>query len=135
MSAEYEETFGTAPDQKELADLLGVTPETMRSIILAASTPVSIDDKIKYSKGSSGPSEGRSLADVIPDTTAAHPGDRLDKEKIIQAIQRSLHTLSEREEKIIRLRFGISEEVTDHTEFPITNKELSNIKKESSTIK
>lgn len=135
VAAEYEDTFGVPPDQKELAELLGVTAETMRSIILAASTPMSIDDKIKYSKGSSGPSEGRSLADVIPDTTAAHPGDRLDKEKIIEAIQKSLHTLSEREEKIIRLRFGISEDIANHNDFPITNKEVKSLKSKSKSSK
>ena len=135
IATEYEETFGIAPNNSELAELLGVTTETMRSIILAASTPVSIDDKIKYSRGSGGPSEGRSLADVIPDNNARHPGDRLDKEKIVAAIQQSLHTLSEREEKIIRLRFGISEDPTDHGSFPVTTKEVKNLKKNSITIK
>ena len=128
VAAEYEETFGVPPKQEELADLLGVKPETMKVIILAASTPLSIEDKIKDSKGSSGPSEGRSLADVIPDNNAKHPGDRLDREKIIEVIQRSLHTLSEREEKIIRLRFGISDDINNHTDFPITNGELKTIK-------
>ena len=134
VSNEYEEAFGVPPTQKELADLLGVTSETMKAIILAASTPLSIDDKIKYSKGSSGPSEGRSLADVIPDNNAKHPGDRLDREKIIEVIQRSLHTLSEREEKIIRLRFGISDDVNNHQEFPVTKGELKTIKDKAITI-
>ena len=106
----------------------------MKAIILAASTPLSIDDKIKYSRGSGGPSEGRSLADVIPDNNAAHPGDRLDKEKIIEVIQKSLHTLSEREEKIIRLRFGISDEIDNHNDFPITKKELKNIQNKAIII-
>jgi len=135
VAAEYEDAFGVPPKQDELADLLGVTPETMKAIILAASTPLSIDDKIKYSRGSGGPSEGRSLADVIPDNNAAHPGDRLDKEKIVEVIQKSLHTLSEREEKIIRLRFGISDEVNNHNDFPITKRELKNIQNQSIIIK
>ena len=68
------------------------------------------------------------MADVIPDNNAKHPGDRLDREKIIEVIQRSLHTLSEREEKIIRLRFGISDDIHNHTDFPVTKGELKNIK-------
>jgi RNA polymerase primary sigma factor len=128
VAAEYEDAFGQPPSQVELADLLGVTPETMKAITIAASTPLSIDDKIKYSGGSGGPSEGRSLADVIPDNNASHPGDRLDKEKIVEVIQKSLHMLSEREEKIIRLRFGISDDVTNHSSLPITRRELKNIK-------
>jgi len=133
VAAEYEDTFGVPPTQHELADLLGVTHETMKAIILAASTPLSIDDKIKY-RGSGGPSEGRSLADVIPDNNASHPGDRLDKEKIVEVIQKSLHTLSEREEKIIRLRFGISDDVDNHSDFPITKGELKNIQDEAIII-
>ena len=133
-AAEYEETFGVAPSQEELADLLGVTLETMRAIISAAGTPLSIDDKIRY-KGSSGGSEGRSLADVIPDTEAPDPGDRLDREKIIGVVRRSLHTLTEREEKIIRLRFGISDDINDHHSYPITKGEMKKIKKNSITIK
>ena len=133
VAAEYEDAFGTPPTQSELADLLGVTRETMKAIILAASTPLSIDDKIKY-RGSGGPSEGRSLADVIPDNNASHPGDRLDKEKIVEVIQKSLHTLSEREEKIIRLRFGISDDVDNHKDFPITRNELKNIQDEAIII-
>lgn len=131
ISAEYEETFGMPPDSAELADLLGVTNETMRSIVLAASTPVSIDDKVKNSGSSAGNNEGRSFADTIPDTNTENPDNILDKEKIIAVIQKSLHMLSEREEKIIRLRFGISDDVTNHHDFPITEEEVKHLQRES----
>lgn len=134
ISAEYEETFGHAPNNSEMADLLGVTSETMRSIILAASTPVSIDDKIKQPGGSSSQVEGRTFADVIPDTDAENPGDALDKAKIIDVIQHSLHMLSEREEKIIRLRFGISDDITNHHDFPITEDEVEALKQASTNF-
>ena len=130
VAAEYEEEFGVPPNQKELAELLGVTHETMKSIIAAAGTPLSIDDKIRY-KGSSGSSEGRSLADVIPDDNAVCPSVKLDREKIVEVVRKSLHTLSDREEKIIRLRFGISDDVTDHGTFPITQKQVNFLEEES----
>jgi len=129
VSAEFEKEFGVPPNSKELAELLGVTLETMKSIIAAAGTPLSIDDKIRY-KGSSGPSEGRSLADVIPDNNAEHPSVKLDREKIVDVVRRSLHTLSEREEKIIRLRFGISDDLTDHKSFPVTKRHVRSLEEE-----
>lgn len=131
ISAEYEELFGQPPSNAEMADLLGVTNETMRSIVLAASTPVSIDDKIKANGNSSGESEGRSFADVIPDSNVENPNDTMDREKIIAIIQRSLKTLSEREEKIIRLRFGISDDVSNHQDFPITESEMKSLQKQT----
>lgn len=129
-AAEFEDMFGIPPTQEELADLLGVTLETMKAIISAAGTPLSIDDKIRY-RGSSGGSEGRALADVIPDSNASDPADRLDREKIIGAVRKSLHTLTEREEKIIRLRFGISDDIDNHNSLPITKGELKKLKDDS----
>ena len=132
-AAEYEDTFGVPPSQEELAELLGVTLDTMRAIISAAGTPLSIDDKIRY-RGSSGGSEGRSLADVIPDNDASDPADALDREKIIGVVRRSLHSLTEREEKIIRLRFGIADDVNDHASLPITKGELKKLKRNDNSI-
>ena len=44
----------------------------------------------------------------------------LDKQKIIEVVRGALSTLNEREEKIMRLRFGIVDSDTDHASFPIT---------------
>ena len=44
-------------------------------------------------------------------------------------VRQALGSLSDREEKILRLRFGIAEDPTDHKSFPVTNRELSSIKK------
>ena len=127
---EYEEEFGTEPSMKELADLLGVSPNTLRSIIASAASPISLDAKIRYS-GSSGSSTGRSVSEVVSAGEDWDPGDQMDKEKIVSLIREALHTLTHREEKIIRLRFGISEEPGDSSSFPITKAELRNIKKKS----
>jgi RNA polymerase primary sigma factor len=128
FAAEFEEEFGVPPSQPELAELLGVSLDTMRAIIDAASTPVSLDSSISYS-GSSGPSAGRKLSDVIPDANAKHPSEKLDEEKITEVVRQALGSLSDREEKILRLRFGIYEDPEDHKGFPITNRELDSIKK------
>lgn len=125
-ATEYEEEFGVAPTPQELAELLGVNLDTLNSIIQSAATPLSIDAKVGY-RGSNGSSEGRTIGEMIPDNRP-DPGEAMDKEKIAACVRNALHTLTEREEKIIRLRFGISEDPSDHTKLPITHSELKRIK-------
>ena len=128
-SEAYEEEFGVPPSQEELAELLGVTLSTMKAVIACASTPISLDKRSSYN-GSSGPSEGRKLADIIADENA-DPAQKIDKEKIVMLVRGALQTLDEREEKIIRLRFGISEDPADHNKFPISATKLSQIKRQA----
>ena len=120
---EYQDEFGIHPTEEELADLLGISMDTMKSIMSCAGRPISLDSQIRYSSGDS----GRKIADVVPDESAADPSEELDRQKIIHAIRNSLSSLTEREEKIIRLRFGISEEVNDHDSFPMGRHELEEI--------
>ena len=52
----------------------------------------------------------------------------IDQEKITEVVRAALSSLSDREEKILRLRFGISEDPEDHSSFPITGRELNSLK-------
>jgi len=124
MKEEYEKEFGTLPTNSELADLLGVSLDTLEAVNSCGSTPISIDKPVRYSNGDT----GRTIGDIVPDTQAIKPDDVLDKQKLCVIIRSSLSTLSEREEKIMRMRFGIEEDPSDHMNFPITNKELVQIK-------
>ena len=124
---EFQEEFGVRPTEEELADLLGISMETMRSILSCAGRPISLDSQIRYSSGDT----GRKIADVIPDEDAADPSEALDRQKIVQAIRSSLSSLTEREEKIIRLRFGISEPDNNHELFPIEVKELKALQRQT----
>ena len=125
MSDEYEEEFGAAPTQSELADLLGVSLDSLKSITAAAVTPISIDAKVRYRGGS----EGRTIGEMIPDNRDWDMGNQIDKEKIADLVREAMNTLTEREEKIIRLRFGISEDASCSEKFPITEKEIKRLKK------
>lgn len=127
MKDEYEEEFGTLPTQEELADLLGVSLDSLRTVLAAASTPMSLDMDIKYGS-SSGPSGSRKLADVIPDDNAADPSEAMDHEKIVNVVRQALSSLSEREEKIMRLRFGITDDENDSSKFPITKNQVEFLK-------
>ena len=113
---EYEEEFGSPPSKAELADLLGVSQDTLTAVTACSSFPVSIDKPIRYSSGDS----SRTLGDIIPDENFPDMDLELDKQKIIEVVRGALSTLNEREEKIMRLRFGIADDDASHKKHPIT---------------
>lgn len=79
---------------------------------------VSIEKTV--SMGSDGGS--KTLKDVLPDESE-EIDDVLDRQKIISVMRHALSTLTPREERIVRLRFGISEPDDDHENYPITQEE------------
>ncbi|HIL97549.1 MAG TPA: sigma-70 family RNA polymerase sigma factor [Pseudomonadales bacterium] len=133
MNTEYLEEFGIAPSMEELASLLGVTKATLTSIIKSAATPVSLDARYGFS-GSNGSGEGRTIAELVPDPQAKDPGSNMDRNRLATAIRGAMNSLTDREEKIIRLRFGIGEDPTNHKEFPIKRSEILHLKNVS-TVK
>lgn len=122
-SEEYEEEFGMPPSKAELADLLGVSQDTLTAVVACSSYPISIDKPIRYSSGDS----SRTLGDIIPDEQRPDMDLELDKLKIIEVVRSALSTLNEREEKIMRLRFGIADNDADHNKHPVTRKEAIQI--------
>ncbi len=116
---EYIDLHGVEPTRTELAEILGVTETTINMTVSGVPYVVSLDSEA----GNSDSGESRTLKDVIPDESDS-PFDQLDKSELIKHISSVLSTLSPREERILRLRFGISENVNDHNKFPITEEEL-----------
>ena len=120
---DYEEEFGCLPTREELADLLGVSLETLASVMRCSSTPIPLDKSLRYKSSDI----GRTLAEIVPDENYKMPDDILDEQKIIRLVRKSLSTLSSREERIMRMRFGISEDTNNHIEFPITQAEKDSL--------
>jgi len=116
---DYEEEFGCAPTNEELADILGVSIDTLESVLRCSSTPISLDKSLRYKSSEI----GRTLSEIVPDDNYKMPDEALDEQKVTEIVRASLASLSSREEKIMRMRFGITENDHDHINFPITKKE------------
>jgi len=106
VTEEYRKEFGVDPSQVELADLLGTSPETLQSLIKSAATPVAFDAAAYGSDDSS-----RTMHEVLIDRSCEKVDEVLDSQKLSLAIKEALSNLSPREEAVLRMRFGITEEV------------------------
>ena len=122
---DYETEFNCLPTREELADLLGVSLETLASVMRCSSTPISLDKSLRYKSSDI----GRTLAEIVPDENYKMPDDILDEQKVIKLVRASLTTLSSREERIMRMRFGITEDANNHVDFPITQSEKNKLRR------
>jgi len=119
---EYEETFKVKPTDAELAEILNISLEQVKAALEAHQSTVSLDKELFSDGGGS-----RTLKDVIPDTDLVDPTAAMDHVVIASIIRKALTRLTPREEKIVRLRFGITEDPADHDNFPITEDELNEL--------
>lgn len=123
-SQEYEEEFGQQPTTSELAALLGVSEDVIENTISCNIGSVSSLDSATHAGGEE---TGRQLSETIVDPQAEDPAEALDRQKTLEIIRSALASLSPREEKIMRLRFGIAESENDHVNFPITHAQMANL--------
>tara|TARA_R100000664_G_C2754846_1_gene142499 strand:+ start:1431 stop:2159 length:729 start_codon:yes stop_codon:yes gene_type:complete len=115
LNKEYEEEFGQLPTEEELADLLGVSKKMIETCI--ASFALSRVCSIDSSPGSD--EDGRKFSEILQDTNAVDVESEIDREKVIKTIESCFTSLTEREEKILRLRFGIYEDLENNSSFEV----------------
>jgi len=125
-TVEYEREFGQKPTNQEVADLLGVSIDTIESMIECTAPSVSIDKAV----GADNSGSTRTLRDTIPDESDSVE-TLIDNQKIMQALKGAMESLTPREQKIVRLRFGITEPDDDTENFPISETEYNNLVSES----
>jgi RNA polymerase primary sigma factor len=125
LNVEYEEEFGQLPTVNELSDLLGVSD----AMIQASIASINLTKIMSLDTNPWADSEGRTLLEVIVDDDAVNIDSELDKEKITLAIKNCLEGLSAREEKILRLRFGISDDLISDAAFEMTSETIKQIVK------
>ena len=125
---EYMEQFKCEPTPQETADAVGIPLDTMQAINKSGAPQLSLDRPI-----SSHDDGSRTFAEIVGGVDDRDPGDELDKVVIRAALVKALGRLTSREENIIRLRFGLVEQDTDHENFPITKKQYRALKKQRSS--
>jgi RNA polymerase primary sigma factor len=97
--AKFMREKGREPAAEEVSQLMGLSVVRVNEILRAIQEPVSLETPIL--------SEEKELKDVIIDEKAASPFKTLENSEASQRIEQVLSSLTEREEKIIRMRFGI----------------------------
>lgn len=120
---EYRREHNTEPSVEYLCEKLECTPEIGKSALQSITNP----NPIVQIDHSSGDDNDDSMHSYIVDNKSSNPLESLSHEDIIKVVKESLSKLSAREEKIIRLRFGIQESDTDYENFPITEEEFKTL--------
>ena len=93
---------GHEPTPKEIADRLGITVDRVREILRISQDPVSLETPI-------GEEEDSHLGDFIPDEDAPAPAEAASRTLLKEQLSEILGTLTPREEKVLRLRFGLED--------------------------
>ena len=94
--------FGREPTSEELAFSLEQTPDKVREILRISQEPISLETPI-------GEEEDSHLGDFIEDRTALAPIDAASYQLLKEEVDEVLHTLSDRERRVLELRFGLSD--------------------------
>ncbi len=92
--------LGREPTLQEIATEMQVSTEKAREIIKATHQPVSLETPV-------GEDEESLLGDFIEDKTALTPVDAASQQLLREQVDRVLHSLTSRERRVLRLRFGL----------------------------
>ncbi len=117
--------IGREPTPEELAEKLGLPLEKVRKVMKIAKEPISLETPI-------GDEEDSHLGDFIEDKTAILPVDAAIQSNLRETTTRVLASLTPREERVLRMRFGIGMN-TDHTleevgqQFSVTRERIRQI--------
>jgi RNA polymerase primary sigma factor len=106
-SQQMQQGLGREPSPQELTEKLGMSLEKMRDALEIAKEPISLETPI-------GDEEDSRLGDLIEDKNAVQPLDAAIQANLRETLTRMFETLRPREERILRMRFGIGVS-TDHT--------------------
>ena len=102
ISRQLLQELGHDPTPEEIADDIGMPVEKVREILKIAQEPVSLETPI-------GEEEDSHLGDFIPDEDASEPAEAASFSLLKEQLSDVLATLTPREEKVLRLRFGIED--------------------------
>ena len=102
VSRQLLQEYGREPTPEEIAKEMGISESKVREIIKIAQEPVSLETPI-------GEEEDSHLGDFIPDDDAPAPAEAASFALMKEQLLEVLDTLTPREEKVLRLRFGLDD--------------------------
>ena len=117
--------LGREPTPEEIAKILDLPLDKVRKVFQIAKEPTSLETPI-------GEEEDSHLGDFIPDTKISLPDDSTMRSSLLETTRHVLKTLTPREEKVLKMRFGIGER-RDHTleeigqDFDVTRERIRQI--------
>ena len=94
--------LGREPSPEEIAAKMETTPEKVREIIKISQEPISLESPV-------GEEDDSNLGDFIPDTDAISPDEYASNELLKDELRNVLETLTDREERVLRLRYGLDD--------------------------
>ena len=125
ISRQMLQEYGREPTPEELAERMEMPEDKVRKVLKIAKEPISMETPI-------GDDEDSHLGDFIEDSNAIAPDDSATEESLREATHEILSTLTPREAKVLRMRFGIDMN-TDHTleevgkQFDVTRERIRQI--------
>jgi len=117
--------FGREPTPEEIAEKMELPLDKVRKVLKIAKEPISLETPI-------GEEEDSHLGDFIEDKSIISPAEAVINHNLAEQIRKVLQTLTPREEKVLRMRFGIGEK-SDHTleevgqDFEVTRERIRQI--------
>lgn len=102
ISRQLTQELGREPTPEEIAERMGITPEKVREILKTAQEPLSLETPI-------GEEEDSHLGDFIEDTGIMAPPQAASYSLLKEQLENVLNTLTERERKVLKLRFGLED--------------------------
>ncbi len=102
MQRQMHQELEREPTLEELGERCGLPLERIREILRIAQDPLSLDSPL-------GEEDSASLGDVIEDLSAEAPSDAATRIMLTQAVETALAELSEREQEVVKMRFGLED--------------------------
>jgi RNA polymerase primary sigma factor len=124
-SRQLVQEIGREPSPEEIAERMALPLDKVRKVLKIAKEPISLETPI-------GEEEDSHLGDFIEDKGVVSPLEAVIKANLTEQTSRVLSTLTPREEKVLRMRFGIGEK-SDHTleevgqDFEVTRERIRQI--------
>jgi len=119
---EYREAMGCEPTAEELTELIGASAAVVNATLYSGRATISLQQPM------SSIGDGDTIEDkVIDERPGSDPFENVAEKQLLDITRKVLSELSSKEAAILRLRFGLVEDVQDSASYPITEEELASV--------